>query len=130
IANVQAGVQREIALYAAPLDTLAKPNPPWVKICDRSDNVTDFAVRGGDIYLMTHRDSPRFSVVKTTLAAPDMAKAATVVPASGEVLFAVGAARDALYIESRDGPIKRLKRMPWNAKDAATVKLPLEGPAS
>ena len=30
-----------------------------------------------------------------------------------------GAARDALYIESRDGPIKRLKRMPWNAKDAA-----------
>ena len=130
IANVQAGVQREISLYAAPLNSLARPNAPWVKICDAKDKVTDFAVKGDDIYLMTHRDSPRFSVIKTSLARPDLAKAVTVVPASKEVLFAIAAGRDALYIESRDGPIKGLKRLAWNAKEARPVKLPLEGAAS
>jgi prolyl oligopeptidase len=130
IVNVQAGVQREVTLYTAPLDTVGKPDTPWVKICDPKDKVTDFAVRGDDIYLMTHRESPRFSVVKTSLAKPDMAGAATVIPASKEVLFAVAAARDALYFEARDGAIKHVKRLPWNAKEPVTVKLPLEGAAS
>jgi prolyl oligopeptidase len=130
ILNIIAGVQREFTLYAAPIDTVGKPGTPWVKVCGPQDKVTDFAVMGDDIYLMTHRDSPRFSVVKTSLAKPDMASAATVIPASKEVLFAVAAARDALYVESRDGAIKNVKRLPWSSKTASVVALPLQGGAS
>jgi prolyl oligopeptidase len=130
ILAIQAGVQREVTLYAAPLDTVGKPGTPWVKVCDPKDKVTDFAVMGDDIYLMTHRDSPKFSVVKTSLAKPDMAGAATVLPASKEVLFAVASARDALYVESRDGAIKNVKRLPWKSKSATVVSLPLQGGAS
>jgi prolyl oligopeptidase len=130
LAGVFAGVQREITLYSAPLESLGKPDTPWVKICDKSDKVTDVAVHGDDIYLLTYRDSPRFSIVRTALAAPDVAHAPTVVPASEQVLAGLGGARDALYIEARDGAVKRLKRMDWSGKGVADIRLPVEGAAA
>jgi prolyl oligopeptidase len=123
------GVQREVALYAAPLVTVGKPGTPWVRICDFADKVTSAAVHGDDIYLLTYRDSTRFSIVRTRLSAPDLAKATTVVPASERVLVALRAAKDGLYIEARDGAVKRLMRRAWGAQGALDVRLPLEGSA-
>jgi prolyl oligopeptidase len=129
VAAIYAGVQREITLYAAPLDSVGKPGTPWTPIVKPADKVTDYAVRGDDIYLMTHAASPRFSVVKTALARPDFKAAVAVVAPSEEVIFGVSAARDGLYWESRDGPVKRVKRMGWGGK-AENVNLPFEGSAS
>jgi prolyl oligopeptidase len=130
LALVVADVQREVTLYSAPLETVGKPGTPWVKICDVADKVTHYAVRGDEIYLMTHSQSPRYSIVRTSLAKPDFKSAATVIPASGEVLFDVAAARDGLYFEARDGAVKRVKRLPWGARAATQVALPAEGAAS
>ncbi len=130
VAVVYAGVQREVTLYSAPLDTVGKADTPWTSIATPADKVTDYAIRGNDIYLMTHAATPRFSVVRTSLAKPDLKSAAVVVAPSDEVVFSIGAARDALYWEARDGPVKRVKRMPWSGKGAAAVKLPIEGSAS
>ena len=130
VAAVFAGVQRELALYSAPLATVGKPGTPWVKICDRSDKVTDFAVRGDDIYLLTYAPSPRYAVIRTGLAKPDLASASTVVAASDQVLFEMAAAKDGLYLESRDGAVKRIKRLAWGAKAARDLDLPGEGAAS
>ncbi len=124
---VVAGVQREIALYAAPLASVGKPETPWVRICAPSDRITDFAVRGDDIYLRTYRDSPRFSVLRTSLKAPDLATASVVIAPSAQVITDLAAAKDALYFEVRDGSVKRLKRLPWGAASATQVPLPVEG---
>jgi prolyl oligopeptidase len=129
VANVANGDQRDIALYAAPLVTVGKPGTPWVRICDFTDKVTAFAVHGDDIYLLSYRDSPRFSVLRTSMSAPDIAKAATVVPASERVLVRIVAAKDALYLEARDGTLKRLMRRAWGASGAVDVALPREGAA-
>ncbi|HEX9489324.1 MAG TPA: prolyl oligopeptidase family serine peptidase [Stellaceae bacterium] len=126
VALIQNGDQRDVAIYTAPLVAVGKPGTPWVKICDFSDKVTDWTVHGDDIYLMTYRDSSRFSVVRTRLSAPDLAKATTVVPASDRVLVNIEAAKDALYLEARDGSVKRLMRRPWGARPT-DVQLPLEG---
>jgi prolyl oligopeptidase len=130
IAAVYAGVQHEVPLYVAPLETVGKPNSPWVKICDASDKVTDFTVHGDDLYLMTYRASPRFSIVKVSLAKPDLKSAPNVVAPSEEVLVSIGAAKDGLYYEARDGAVKRVKRLAWGATAPTVVKLPLEGAAS
>jgi prolyl oligopeptidase len=127
IAAVYAGVQREVSIHAAPLDSVGKPDTPWVEVCDRADKVTDFAVKGDDIYLLTHRDSPRLSVVKTSLAAASFDEAETVLPASDRVLIAIAAARDGLYVVARDGAVKRLERVRWGGREPTVVKLPLEG---
>jgi prolyl oligopeptidase len=129
VAHVANGDQRDIALYAAPLAAVGKPGTPWVRICDFTDKVTAFAVHGDDIYLLSYRDSPRFSVLRTSMAAPDIARAATVVPASARVLVRMAAAKDALYLEARDGTLKRLVRRAWGASRAVDVALPREGAA-
>lgn len=127
VATVFAGVQRELTLYATTLADAARADANWVKICDPADKVTEFAVHGDDIYLRTHAKSPRFSIVRTRLAAPNLATAEVVV-APGELLIAdMAAARDALYFDTRDGALKRLKRLPWGAKNATDVRFPVEG---
>lgn len=131
IALVEAGVQREIALYAAPLATVGKPNTPWVKICDTDDKVSGFEVRGDDIYLRTHRRSPRHEVVRTSLRRPHIANAASFVPATDLVLDNMALARDALYLEYRDGAVKRLKRLAFTAGAVMQeITLPFAGSVS
>jgi prolyl oligopeptidase len=127
VAVVNTGVQREITLYAAPAEAARQPDAKWTKICDASDQVTGFAVRGDDIYLLSHASSPRFAILRTSLAAPDL-KRAEVVVAPGELLIAeMAAARDGLYFETREGAITRLKRLAWNGKAAEDVRFPIEG---
>ena len=130
LAVVANGVQREAAYYAAPLASVGKPGTPWVKVADFADKVTWSAVHGDDIYLMTYRDSPRFSVLRTRLSAPDMAKASAVVAASERVIVTISAAKDGLYMEARDGTVKRLMRRAWGAPSATDIALPVEGSAS
>src|SRR5258706_5626122 len=129
VAHVANGDQRDIALYAAPLATVGKPGTPWGRICDFTDKVTAFAVHGDDIYLLSYRDSPRFSVLRTSMTAPNIAKATAVVPASDRVLVRLVAAKDALYLEARDGTLKRLMRRAGGAQRAVDVALPREGAA-
>jgi len=129
VALVVAGVQREVSLWAAPLATVGKPDTPWVPIAVPSDKVTDIAVSGNDLYLLTHAASPKRSVLKVSLARPDLRKAETVIAPSEAVLFAIASAKDGLYFESRNGPVKSLKRLKWGEKAAAEVKLPAAGSA-
>ena len=130
VAMVVADVEREVTLYSAPLDTVGKPGTPWTKICGVADKVTSFTMKGDDIYLMTYAASPRFSIVRTSLAKPDLKSAVTVVKPSDQVIFELAAARDALYYESRDGAVKLLKRLPWGAQVATEVRFPVSGAAS
>jgi prolyl oligopeptidase len=103
----------------------------WTRVATPADKVTDYAVKGDAIYLMTHAKSPRFAIVRTSLAKPDIASAEVVVAPSEEVLFAVSSARDALYFESRNGPVKKVKRVAYGAGVRPTeVALPLEGSAT
>src|SRR5581483_8521612 len=80
-----------------------------------------------DIYLLSYRDSTRFSVLRTRLNAPDIATATTVLPPSERVLIDLHAAKDGLYVEARDGTVKRLLRRAWGASNVAQIALPIEG---
>ena len=130
VAQVVADVQRAITLYSAPLETVGKSGTPWVRICSVADKVTAFSVKDDQIYLLTYASSPRFCIVRTGLARPDFQTAPAVVPASEQVIFGLAAARDGLYFESRDGAVKRIKRLAWGERDAAEVKLPIDGAAN
>ena len=130
VAAIYDGVQREVRLYAAPLASAGKPDAAWVKICDAADKVTGFAVHGDQIYLRTHRDSPRSSILKTSLATPDMRNAEVVVAAGASVIENIKVAADGLYFETREGAVKRLQRLPWGATAPLEVRFPVEGTAT
>jgi prolyl oligopeptidase len=126
---IEHGTRQELTLYVAPLASVGKPNTPWQKICDVEDDITDFAVKGKEIFLLTHKDAPRFKIITTSLAKPDLAAAGTIVPANDAVITGLAAAKDALYVQLRDGGIGRLLRVPFHGK-AEPVKLPFDGSVS
>jgi len=120
------GVQNEIALYSSPLDAAAKGAPVWRQICEPADAVTNLAVLGDDLYLMTHKDAPSFRLVKTSASTGSFAKAREVVGASNAVLKSVVAARDGVYLQAIEGGLGRLARLGSNDR-ADWIGLPFEG---
>ncbi len=64
------GNQREFALYAAPAASLAQGVPRWRRVAGLDDEVTDAALVGSTLYLLTHRNAPHFKVVRLDLAQP------------------------------------------------------------
>jgi prolyl oligopeptidase len=118
----------EFTLYAAPLDSVGKRNTPWRKICDVDDAVTELAVRGDDLWLLTHKDASRFKVIHTHLSNPDLSHADVVVPPSEAVITNLAAAQDALYVQLRDGAVERLLRIRYEAgSKPEPVALPFDG---
>jgi prolyl oligopeptidase len=126
LAAVEHGTRQEITVYAAPLTSVGKPNTPWQKICDSDDDVTDFAVNGKEIFLLTHKDALRFKIIATSLAKPNLATARTVVPPGNAVVTAMAAAKDGLYVALRDGSIGQLLRVPFRGRNEQ-IQLPFDG---
>jgi prolyl oligopeptidase len=128
IAQAINGVQREFKLWAAPLSALDGAKTPWVPLVDESDDVTDFAVQGDTIYLMTHKGTPRFKVLRMPLANPDIAKAETVVTPSEAVVNDIGAAKDGLYVRKMNGGNSELFRLEYApGATAKQIALPFVG---
>jgi prolyl oligopeptidase len=136
IGKIKHGDANPLTLYSAKLPadgdlTKREGMPsPWKKICDVADSVTDFAVHGEEIYLMTCRGAPRFKVVRTQLASPHFASAETLVPGSTAVVSGIGAAKDGLYVEFRDGGAGRVERLAYGAgAKLETLALPEQYPS-
>jgi prolyl oligopeptidase len=122
------GVRKEITLYAAPRTELGGPKTPWKKLVDVKDDVTNFDVHGDDLYVLSHKDAPRFRVLKMSISHPDLAKAKVLVPEGDVVVNSIGAAKDALYLGVLDAGIGRLRRLAYDGAAAPeNVPLPVDG---
>ncbi len=121
------GVKNEFDIYAIPFDANPGAKTAWKKVVDQSDDVTGLDVRGGEIYLLSHKNASRFKVLRTSLKSPDLAHAAVAVPTSEVVITGISAAEDALYVRDLDGGIGRLRRLPYSGGNIQSVNLPFDG---
>ena len=110
VGRIEHGDAREITVYIADVATFTQ-GQTWRKAVDRSDEVTSFAVHDNALYLLTHKDAPRYKVVRTGLRSPDFAKATTIVPHGDTVISELAVAQDALYIRELSGGLDRLQRL-------------------
>jgi prolyl oligopeptidase len=128
LAAVLKGVEDEVRVYAAPISDLGKPGIRWLEVCNTDDKVTDLAVSGDHVYLLTHKDAPRYKVIKTSISEPDLAASETVVPESEAVIQGMAMAKDALYVHVLDGGIGRYLRVPHDEpSEEGFIPLPFEG---
>jgi prolyl oligopeptidase len=125
-ALLNTGVSPNSALYVAPVDTLSDATIPWRKIVDFEDQVSFGEVRGDDLYLLTYKNAPRFKVVRTSVAKPDLANASAVFPAGEAVVNNFTLARDAMYVETLDAGVPRVWRVPYDGT-AEPLTLPFDG---
>lgn len=123
---LQHGTRADFTLFVVPLDSVGRPGTQWRKIADPDHGVTNAAVHGDDLYLLSHRDAPRGRVLHTNLRHPDLAHPDVVVPSSRAVLERIVAAHDALYVQGHDGMHGRLVRVPYGGHPES-VPLPFQG---
>ncbi|MEO8151581.1 MAG: prolyl oligopeptidase family serine peptidase [Rhizobacter sp.] len=122
------GTQRELGLFVASQMSVLAGKPVWKRVLSASDEVTGVAYFDDTLYLVSHKGAPRSQVLAMKLKSPDLATAEVVMPASDRVVVNVVAAADAIYVETRDGNVKRLFKRPHGASTAPVeVKLPIEG---
>lgn len=127
------GTQREMGVYVAPQAGVLAGKPVWQRVITAADDVTGVSYFGDTLYFVSHKGAPRSQVLGLKLpsdpnAAPDLKNAEIVMPASELVVVNVAAAADAVYVEARDGNIKRLyKRAHGSTGPTVEVKLPIEG---
>jgi prolyl oligopeptidase len=124
VAYVNHGFSNDLTLYIAPLELIGKAGIKWQKIIDVDDGVVNFDARRDDLYLITHKNAPRFKVIHVSLSRPDLANAQVVVPGGEPVITNVAAMADALYIQELDGGIGKLLRLPYSTEMAHNVSLP------
>lgn len=123
---VLADVRPEQRLYSAPLKDVLAGRAKWRKVADFKDEVTDFDLHGDSLTLLSLRGHPRGRLLKTSASAPDLAKAAELVPQSQMVMTRMTRARDGLYLQALDGGVSRLQRLGDDGK-LSTIALPFEG---
>jgi prolyl oligopeptidase len=128
------GVQREQRVYAADQRAFLAGKPAWKLLHDRDAQIVGGAYAHGTLYALTYKDAPRYKLIAGPVDGFDPAKATTVIAAGEKVLTGVAAAADALYIEQRDGNVKRLAKLS-HARDGQVqanatptpVPLPVDG---
>lgn len=109
------GVRRENALLAAPLAEAMSGRARWRAVARLEDQVTAFALRGRDVYVVSEKGAPLGRVLRTSAAAPDLARAAVVV-AEGTTPIETAdaglvATRDGVYFARQNGGPMTLHRL-------------------
>src|SRR5207237_5838257 len=118
-----------VSLYVVRQSDLQRPAIPWRRIVSFDDQVRAYAVHGDDLYLVSEKDAPRFSVIRTSLANPDLRKPIAVIPQSEAVVAEIAAAADGLYVRLLDGGPSRLMRVDYTTNRVQEIPMPFSGSA-
>jgi prolyl oligopeptidase len=122
------GVSTDFALYYAPVLAINGTKTSWQRLFDTDAEVTDFDIKEDDLYLLSHRNAPRYKIIHTKLPNVDMARADVVMSSGNAVITRMGAAKDALYVQLLDGGIGKIVRVPYdNARKLEPISLPSNG---
>jgi prolyl oligopeptidase len=133
LAVIVHGVANERTIYATRATTLDS-NVAWTPVATPADDVVNLDFKGSTIFAFTHKNAPSYKLIATSLDAPNMATAQTVIPAGKDVLEDLGVAADGLYVRSREGGFGKLTRVAFAAGgstgDITNVALPFQGSIS
>lgn len=122
------GVKNELTVYVARDRELAGARTRWRKLVDVDDAVTSVDLHGEHAYLLTHKDAPRFKVVRASLASPELAKAEVVVPEGKTVITWMGVSADGLYYKEMEAGMSWISRLAFGGKPER-VPMPFPGGA-
>ncbi len=120
-------VQDEFKSYIAPISELFRPHIAWKPVTTPADLVTDIAVKGDDIFLLSRRHTDRFEVLQTSAKNPEPTTAKVVIPASEDKIEKMMMAKDYCYLVYSDGINNELKRYNLATKQVTGLTFPISG---
>lgn len=121
--GVANGVQNEIELWIAPDSKPVTPATRWERLFTFSDDITNVALLGDTIYLLSHKDAPTFQLLSLKLGEP-LSAARVAMPASQDrVIEFATTAKDGAYVAAREGLYSKLYRID-SAGKIAEIAIP------
>lgn len=129
VALIVHGAAPAYDVLVAPLVDVERGHARWRKIAGVEDQVADAQLVGNRLFLLSHKDAPRYRLLALDVAAGDLAHAAAVVPTGERVLQSIAVAKDAIYLQDLDGGIGKVRRLDISSGAIAEVPLP-EGSAA
>ena len=129
VAVVNSGVSPNSDFYVAPMNSINQTPIPWRKIINLADEVLGIMEHGDYLYLLTYKNTPRFKILRVNLANPDLKTAETVFPASESVVWNMMTAKDALYVETLDGGLRRVFHIDYKTLKSTEIPSPYAGGA-
>ena len=121
------GVQNEWEAWTAPVNAAAQPSAPWQPLVSRDDDVTNVAVSGTRIFLLSHKDAPTFKVLALNAGQPISAATTMVATRPDRLIESIAAAADGLYVQARRGVYSELIRVPLAGGPEEVIPLPFKG---
>jgi len=117
-------------LFVARVADLGKPGIRWTRISGYEDKITDIALRGNDLFFMTHANAPRKHILRLDLRKPSLHNAVEVAasPSDG-VLEDFSVTRDAIVGAVRQGTEIVLRRYTAGQPQGEAVAMPFNGAA-
>lgn len=128
---VSPGVETFREVYVGE-QTVLTTHRGWNKVAGVPDKITDAALQGDDLYLVSFEGTPNGKLLKTSALHPDLKTAEVVLPPS-DLVFSGGfigsdvlhQASDALYLRVIDKGYGQVLRLPYGAgAKAGAVSLP------
>ncbi|WP_264529858.1 prolyl oligopeptidase family serine peptidase [Flavobacterium sp. N502540] len=98
----------------------------WKLLTDRKDEVKSFSFSDKDIYFYTSLNAPKFKVIKTSIANPDLATATLVIPEDKEAsLEPITITKDGIfYTKIKNGIESKLFFTDFEGKNHKEIKTP------
>jgi len=121
-----ASVNSNIKLFIAKGSDLNKNKITWNLLSDRKDEIKSFAFSNKDIYLYTSLNAPKFRVLKTSIANPNLATATLVIPEDKVAnLNPVTITKDGVfYTKTKNGIESTLYFTDFEGKSHKEIKTP------
>jgi len=127
IFGIAGTVRNEMTAWYAPATELTASKINWKPLLKPADDVTDFVAHGDDIYLLSHKDAPRYKVLTTSLVNPDVAHAKLAVPEGANTIDRVDRTKDYLLYTTYDGINKQVYEYAYQTGKSEQVPLPRTG---
>jgi len=122
-----ASVQQELTVFYAPAGQLLSGNIPWKPLLTPADQVVNFATHGDQIFLLSHKDAPKYKILMTTLVAPNVAQATVVMPEGKEIIDGLDRTKNYLLATTSNGINNRLFTYAFAKPGWNEMKLPRTG---
>ena len=117
-------------LFVARVADMGKASIRWTKISGYEDKITEIALRGNDLFFMTHNKTPRKHILKLDLRKPQLTRATEVVPSPvNGVLEDFSVTRDAVIAAVRQGTDIVLRRYTPGKPQGDAISMPFKGAA-
>ena len=124
---VYRGTSNDIAIFKAPLQKVfsGTSTDSWSFIVKREEKVTDFSVYGDNLYLLTHKNSSSFQVVKSAIH--NRTDLEVIMQADDGIIEDIHLSRSGLYVQSFQNGIGKLSLVDPSSGQIKRLSLPFEG---